>query len=166
MLSNAFKSAETSRVAAQTQGINTITSGIKDAGIAIAGAMGFSGALGSGAVAKGAKHALAGRVGGIGGNIMLATMQEKKATTQAKQNIVSMLDPKAQEVAVGALGDNPINRSAVKQLNTVFETLQLANKKGLTTKEGDFSTSLGDVDPNSTFGKAIMEQLKKEDKEQ
>lgn len=165
MLSNAFKSAETSRVAAQTQGINTITSGIKDAGIAVMGAMGFGGGLGSGAVAKGAKHALAGRIGGIGGNIMLATMEEKKATTQAKQNIVSMLDPKAQEVAVGALGDNPINRSAVKQLNTVFETLQMANQKGLMTKEGKISSPMGDVDPNSTLGKKIMEQLAKEDKE-
>lgn len=163
MLSNAFKSAETSRVAAQTQGINTITSGIKDAGIAVMGAMGFAGKLPK-PVAKGAKHALAGRVGGIGGNIMLATMQEKKATTQAKQNIVSMLDPKAQEVAVSALGDNPINRSAVKQLNTVFETLQMANQKGLMTKEGNFSTSLGDIDPNSPFGKAIMEDLAREDK--
>lgn len=164
MLSNAFKSAETSRVAAQTQGINTITSGIKDAGIAVMGGLGFGGKLPEPA-AKGAKHALAGRIGGIGGNIMLATMEEKKATTQAKQNIVSMLDPKAQEVAVGALGDNPINRSAVKQLNTVFETLQMAKQKGLTTKEGDFSTSLGDADPNSPFGKAIMKQLEKEDKE-
>ena len=165
MLSNAFRSAEISGVTAQTQGINTITSGIKDIGIGVMGAMGFSGALGSGAVAKGAKHALAGRIGGIGGNIMLATMEEKKATTQAKQNIVSMLDPKAQEVAVGALGDNPINRNAVKQLNTVFETLQMANQKGLITKEGNISSSMGDVDPNSTLGRKIMEQLAKEDKE-
>lgn len=163
MLSNAFKSAETSRVAAQTQGINTITSGIKDAGVAVLGGLGFGGKL-PGPVAKGAKHALAGRIGGIGGNIMLATMEEKKATTQAKQNIVSMLDPKAQEVAVSALGDNPINRSAVKQLNTVFETLQMANQKGLMTKEGKIASPMGDVDPNSTLGKKIMEQLAKEDK--
>ena len=78
MIQHAFTGAYTSQVSAQSQGINTITSGIKDAATLVAGVLGFSGALGSGALAKGAEHALAGRVGGVGGNIMLATMQQKK----------------------------------------------------------------------------------------
>lgn len=126
MLSNAFKSAETSRVAAQTQGINTITSGIKDAGIAVMGAMGFGGALGSGAVAKGAKHALAGRIGGIGGNIMLATMEEK-IQSNSRQSIYDIQDTeavnKAFDIAVAS------NIGNIKAFETVWEKLSKAREQ-------------------------------------
>ena len=126
MLSNAFKSAETSRVAAQTQGINTITSGIKDAGIAIAGAMGFSGALGSGAVAKGAKHALAGRIGGIGGNIMLATMEEK-IQSNSRQSIYDIQDTESVNKAFDAAVAS--NMGNIKAFETVWEKLSKAREQ-------------------------------------
>ena len=126
MLSNAFKSAETSRVAAQTQGINTITSGIKDAGIAVMGAMGFGGALGSGAVAKGAKHALAGRIGGIGGNIMLATMEEK-IQSNSRQSIYDIKDTEAVNKAFDtAVASNMGN---IKAFETVWEKLSKAREQ-------------------------------------
>ena len=86
MIQNAFKGAYTSQISAQNQGINTISSGVKDAATLVAGALGFGGALGEGALAKGAEHTLAGRVGGVGGNIMLATLQQKKDSAQAKEN--------------------------------------------------------------------------------
>lgn len=126
MLSNAFKSAETSRVAAQTQGINTITSGIKDAGIAVMGAMGFGGALGSGAVSKGAKHALAGRIGGIGGNIMLATMEEK-IQSNSRQSIYDIQDTEAVNKAFDtAVASNMGN---IKAFETVWEKLSKAREQ-------------------------------------
>ena len=85
MISSAFKGAYQNQVNQQMQGINTITGGIKDAGTAFLGILGFSGALGNGVVAEASKNALANRVGGVGGNIMLATLEEKKQTAlQAK----------------------------------------------------------------------------------
>lgn len=85
MISSAFKGAYQNQVNQQTQGINTITGGIKDAGTAVLGILGFSGALGNGVIAEAGKNALANRIGGVGGNIMLATLEEKKQTAlQAK----------------------------------------------------------------------------------
>lgn len=169
MISSAFKSAYTNEVAQKNQGIGNITKGVKTTAVAVAGALGFSGALGSGAAAQGAKHALANRVGGIGGNIMLASMKQKTDTAQANAQIESMVNSEptytAQEVSdtiQSHLGDNPINRSAVKQLKTVFETLSSAKEEGYINKEGKFDTSIGDVEPNSELGKRITEQLSKE----
>lgn len=125
MLSNAFKSAETSRVAAQTQGINTITSGIKDAGVAVLGGLGFGGKL-PGPVAKGAKHALAGRIGGIGGNIMLATMEEK-IQSNSRQSIYDIQDTEAVNKAFDtAVASNMGN---IKAFETVWEKLSKAREQ-------------------------------------
>ena len=164
MIQNAFTNAYTSRVQAQNQTINTVTGGIKDAAVLAAGIAGFSGALGDGAVAKGAKHALAGRVGGVGGNIMLATMQEKKDSAQANEERKNLFT--AQEVGEtikAQLGDNPINRAAVKQLGTVFETLQKAKEEQIINKKGNIESSIGDIDPNSELGKKFIANLDKED---
>ena len=141
MLSNAFKSAETSRVAAQTQGINTITSGIKDAAIGITGAMGFSGALGSGAVSKGAKHALAGRIGGIGGNIMLATMEEK-IQSNSRQSIYDIQDTEAVNKAFDtAVASNMGN---IKAFETVWEKLSKAREqRAVQNAEQEIMKNLG-----------------------
>lgn len=125
MLSNAFKSAETSRVAAQTQGINTITSGIKDAGIAVMGGLAFGGKLPEPA-AKGAKHALAGRIGGIGGNIMLATMEEK-IQSNSRQSIYDIQDTEAVNKAFDtAVASNMGN---IKAFETVWEKLSKAREQ-------------------------------------
>lgn len=91
-ISNAFKSAYQNEVSQRNKGISTITQGVKTAGTAIVGALGFTGALGSGALAEGAKHALAGKVGGVGGNIMLATLNEKTQASQDAKNNVSIFN--------------------------------------------------------------------------
>ena len=118
MISNAFKSAYQNEVAQQNQGINTITSGIKDTGTLLAGVLGFSGALGDGMAAKAAKHTLAGRIGGVGGNIMLASLDEKANTLTNKQ----------MNQVMSGISDNPINNLAKKELMTVFEKMRGGNK--------------------------------------
>src|SRR5574344_1453248 len=129
-ISNAFKGAYVNQVSQQNQGISTITQGVKDLATTAMGIAGFTGALGKGALAQGAMHSFAGRVGGVGGNIMLST-----------------------------LGDNPINRSAKKQLATVFETLQRAKADKIINKKGTIDSELGEIDPNSELGKKVLAQL-------
>lgn len=166
MIQHAFKSAYTSEVEAQNRGINTITSGIKDAATLVAGVLGFAGALGNGALAKGAEHALAGRVGGVGGNIMLATLQQKKETAKAEENKNKLFtSEEVGQTITNQLGDNPINRAAKKSLSTVFETLVKAKDQNIINKKGQIESSIGDIDPNSELGKQIISNLDKEDKE-
>lgn len=130
MIQHAFTSAYTNQVAQQNQVINTAWGGIKDAATLIAGGLGFSGALGEGVVAQGTKHALAGRIGGIGGNIMLGTMEEKKKTQKANEMKANFLN----KLTEGKLADNPINNAAIAELKTVAEQL-LKPKKD--KKEGE-----------------------------
>lgn len=79
MISSAFKSANINQTNQMTQGINTITSGVKDAAVLVAGALSFSGIAGGESLLNDAlQHTFAGKVGGIGGNIMLMSMQEKR----------------------------------------------------------------------------------------
>lgn len=161
-ISNAFKSAYTNEVAQQNQGINAITSGVKDLATTAIGVAGFTGALGSGAAATAAKHTLAGRIGGVGGNIMLSTLQEKKDTANAKQQNAQLFSAEDITNTISSqLGGNPINNNAVKQLSTVFETLQAAKSQKLINKQGKYQTSIGDVDPNSELGKKITGGLQK-----
>ena len=138
MIQHAFTGAYTNQVAAQNQGINTITSGIKDTAMTAMGIAGFSGALGTGAVAKASKYGLAGRVGGIGGAIMLSTMEEKKASAEAREEQKQMFSSEEVGSTIKAqLGDNPINRPALKKLNTVFETLTNAKSQGIINEQGN-----------------------------
>lgn len=118
MISNAFKSAYQNEVSQQNQGINNITTGIKDTGTLLAGVLGFSGSLGDGMAAKAAKHTLAGRIGGVGGNIMLASLDEKANTLTNKQ----------MNQVMSGISDNPINNLAKKELMTVFEKMRGGNK--------------------------------------
>lgn len=159
-ISNAFKSAYTNQVAQQNQGINTITSGVKDLATAAIGAAGFAGALGSGAAATAAKHTLAGRIGGVGGNIMLSTMQEKTQTAKANEERGKLFtSDEVSKTISSTLGGNPINNSAIKQLSTVFETLQRAKEQSLLNKKGTIDSSIGEIDPNSELGKKVLEQM-------
>ena len=161
MIQHAFTSAYTNRVSQQNQGISNITKGAKDTALLAAGSLGFAGALGDGAVAKAAEYGLAGRVGGIGGAIMLSTMQEKtqqaKIQEEKKQVFTS---EEVGETIKSQLGTNPINSPALKQLNTVFDTLMKAKEEGMLTKKGKLDTSMGEIDPNSELGKKIMGGLK------
>lgn len=138
MISNAFKGAYTNEVAQRNQGIQNISSGVKDVATVVAGALGFSGALGTGALAQGAEHALANRVGGVGGNIMLASLKEKTETRKANLNSEAI-----------------ISSGKEKDMKTVYDQLM--------TKEGMIASPMGDVDPNSKLGKQILEQLSQED---
>lgn len=158
MISNAFKGAYQNEVTQRNQGINTITSGVKDLGTTVLGALGFSGALGTGATSDVFKHALANKIGGIGGNLMLASMDEK--VSDAKQlDAIKRGGFTREEVGStikAQLGDNPINRAAIKQLNTVFDTLQMAKEQNVINKEGNILTNFGEVDPNSELGKKLL----------
>ena len=168
-ISNAFKGAYLNQINQQNAGIGTITQGVKDLAVTAAGIAGFSGALGSGALAQGAMHAFAGKVGGIGGNIMLSTLMEKEDIAKGQKEIDNLFT--GEEVADtinSTLGDNPINRSAKKQLTTVFNALQNAkaekiiNKKGnmenLTTPEKSFMLDDENV---SYFDKKQLSSLRK-----
>lgn len=165
MIQHAFTSAYTNKVSAQNQAIGTVTSGIKDAAALAIGVAGFAGALGDGAIATGAKHALAGRVGGVGGNIMLATLKEKKDTAQAKEESKVFTAEEVGSTIKSQLGDNPINRSAMKSLGTVFETLMKAKEAEIINAKGKIESSIGEIDPNSELGKKILSNIEKEDKQ-
>lgn len=160
-ISNAFKGAYVNQVSQQNQGIKTITQGVKDLATTAMGIAGFTGALGGGALAQGAMHSFAGRVGGVGGNIMLSTLMEKENTVKGQKETENLFT--GEEVAgtiSSTLGDNPINRSAKKQLATVFETLQRAKSDKIINKKGTIDSELGEIDPNSELGKKVLAQLK------
>lgn len=154
MISNAFKSAYTNKVSAQNQGIDTITGGVKALGTLALGIAGFSGALGSGGLATASKYALANKVGGIGGAIMLSTMEEKRKSAEDQQQMFSREE--VSNTIQSQLGDNPINRAAIKKLSTVFEKLTEAKQSGIMNKEGNIDSSFGEIDPNSELGKKII----------
>lgn len=152
MIQHAFSSAYSNQVSQQNQGISNITRGVKDAATLAVGVAGF--ASGSeGIAATAAEHTLAGRVGGVGGNIMLATLKEKEAAAKAREQQKTKFT--AEEIT-SQLSDNPINRPALKQLNTVFDTLMKAKEEKMLDKKGQLDTSLGKIDPKSELGKRIL----------
>lgn len=158
MISNAFKGAYTNEVSQHTQAQSNIASGVKAVAGAILTAMGFT----SGGIGKGLQGAVA-KIGGLGGGAMQAVLDEKKTSAETKEETQKLFT--SEEIAStieSQLGDNPINRSAKKQLNTVFETLQMAKEEKIINKKGQIETDLGPVDPNSEFGKQILSQLKED----
>ena len=160
MISNAFKSAYVQKESARNRGLDNISEGIKTAGTLALGATGFAGGLGKGILSKASKFALAGKVGGVGGAIMMASMEEKAVSVKAQK---MFSEEEVQETIASNLGDNPINRSAKKQLSMVFEKLTQAKESGIINKAGMIESSLGDIDPNSELGKKIISQLGGED---
>ena len=150
MIQSAFKSAYTNEVAAQNQGINTITGGVKAVGAAVA--LGVGAATGAGsAVVK-----YIGKVTGIGGFMMNNKIEEKKESAEG-QKLFS--EEEIQKTISSNLGDNPINRAAIKKLSTVFEKLTEAKESGIINKEGKIKSELGDIDPNSELGKRVLEGM-------
>lgn len=133
MISNAFKSAYMSEQSAINQVGTNVTNAMKGAGTLIAGIAGFTGALGDGAVATAAKHNLAGQIGGIGGNIMLATMDEKKAVAQSQQiqNLAKLseeeLDARFKPIVEGT-DPNSLEEQVV---DTVWNKIQKERAKNL-----------------------------------
>lgn len=133
MISNAFKNAYMSEQSAINQVGANVTNAMKGAGTLIAGIAGFTGTLGDSAVATAAKHNLAGQVGGIGGNIMLATMDEKKAASQSQQiqNFAKLseeeLDARFEPIAKG-VDPNSLEEQVV---DTVWNKIQKERAKNL-----------------------------------
>lgn len=133
MISNAFKSAYMSEQNAINQVGTNVTNAMKGAGTLIAGIAGFTGALGDGAVANAAKHNLAGQIGGIGGNIMLATMDEKKAVAQSQQiqNLAKLsedeLNARFEPIAKGV----EANSLEEQVVDTVWNKIQKERAKNL-----------------------------------
>lgn len=163
MIQHSFTGAYTSQIGAQNQGIGTITSGVKDATTLGLGVAGFGNALGSEIANKAAKYNLAGRVGGVGGAIMLATLKEKKGSAEAREQQKQMFSrEEVGETIKAQLGDNPINRPALKKLNTVFDTLVQAKEAGILNEEGKIITNLGELNPNTEVGKQILSKMKEE----
>lgn len=143
MISNAFKSAYTNKVSQQNQAIGTATQGVKDLATLGLGLAGFTGALGGGAMAQASQHALAGRVGGIGGNIMLANMQEKILTAQENQQKsifieqdTSKIDQAFDKMYNKIEQSNAENKEMqLKVLDTVWNTIERARVKRNTISE-------------------------------
>lgn len=132
MISNAFKGAYQNEVSQQTQGINTITKGVKDFSSAVIGALGFTGALGDNIMATAAKHGLANKVGGVGGNIMLASMNERvNSITDSMVNdfMVSEDGNTKTEKAFDKVAGELKTSSEFETLDTVWNMLQKQAEK-------------------------------------
>ena len=147
MIQSAFKSAYTNQVSAQNQGINNITSGVKAVGMAVA--------LGAGIATGGLPQAMnyIGKITGLGGLLMQNKIEEKKESAEGQKMFT---EEEVQETISSSLGNNPINRSAIKTLSTVFEKLTEAKESGIINKKGKISSELGDIDPTSELGKKII----------
>ena len=126
MISSAFKSAYQNEFNQQSQVLNTINTGIKDLGTAMVGMLGFNGTLGSGTMAKAAKLGLANKIGGIGGALMVATMDEK--TQPQESPLLSASDQEVQgafdKMAAGAK-----TTADFESLTTVWEQISKARQK-------------------------------------
>ena len=156
MISNAFKGAYTNEVSQKNTTMSNAASGVKAIAKVALAALGFTG---GGGLSGGLKTIA--KAGGIGGGSMQAVVDEKKTAAATKEEAQKLFT--SEEVAStieSQLGDNPINRSAKKKLNTVFETLRMAKEEKIINKKGQIETNLGNVDPNSEFGKQILEGLK------
>ena len=122
MISNAFKSAYVNQVNAQNQGIDTITTGAKSAATAVLGIAGLSGGLGSGIVAKAAKYGLANKVGGVGGAIMMSTMEDKISSDMAG-NLIASASQEDVSNAFKQMASGYSDRESIYQLDTVWNTI-------------------------------------------
>ena len=148
-ISSAFKSAAKEKIGQENQFRSTI-------GDAVTSTAAAAFALGSD---KGVMK-LAGRISGIGGNAMASTMKEKVDTgkIQAEKKTVFSGDEIKSTIST-TLEGNPINRSALKQLGTVFETLERAKENKTINEKGMLETSFGDVDPTSKLGQQILTKM-------
>lgn len=166
MISSAFRSAAQNAANQQTQFANDISSGIKDTATLAAGIAGLS-TLGTGsALSSAAAHTFAGRVGGIGGNIMLASLQERKQAIKAaaeQQDILKQGIEYTRDLVGNTLKTNAINNFAIKSLDLVFDKLIGARQAGAIDKKGMIDTSIGKVDINSPLGKKILMEGESDD---
>lgn len=126
MISSAFKSAYQNEFNQQSQMLNTINTGIKDLGTAMVGMLGFNGTLGSGTMAKAAKLGLANKIGGIGGALMVATMDEK---TQPQESPLLSASDKEVQGAFDKMAAGAKTTADFESLTTVWEQISKARQK-------------------------------------
>lgn len=146
-ISNAFKGAYTNEVSQRNQTINTVSSGVKE--LALLG-LGIANVASGGALA-GKMTQFVGR--SLGGGAVMSLINQKAKSAKENQETKEML---SKEDIAGMLGDNPINRSAKKQLSTVFDKLAEFKQEGLINKKGQIESSLGEIDPKSELGQKIL----------
>lgn len=161
MVSNAFRSAAMEETNQQTKFANNISSGIKDIATAIAGVAGFAGLASGNLLASAAAHTFAGRVGGIGGNIMLANLQERKQMAvqqKQRQDVLQQGIQYTADLVNETLSQNVIDRHAKTQLSTVFEKLTQKYDQSIVNKSGKIATSMGDIDMSSPLGQKILKE--------
>lgn len=170
MISSAFKSAAQNEAAQQTQFASNISSGIKDVATTVAAIAGLK--MPDQSLFKNASQAVfANQIGGVGGNIMLASLQERKEAIKAAKKQQELLEKKRKQdqdimakgialtagLVANTLSQNPINRSGLKATMTVFEKLAGAYNAGVVDKQGNIETSMGKVNINTPLGQKILE---------
>lgn len=122
MIQHAFTGAYQNKVGALNQGINTITGGVKDAATIALGAISMAGGLGSGTVSQAAKFGLANKIGGVGGSIMMATMQEK-INSDVSSNLIASASLGDLDAALDKTANKYKDSESLAQLDTVWNTI-------------------------------------------
>ena len=160
MISSAFKSAAQNEAAQQTQFAGNVSSGIKDVATTVAAIAGLTLPTGN-LFGEVAKANFANKVGGIGGNIMLASLQERKQAIKAaaeQQDILKQGIEYTRDLVSDTLKSNAINNFALKSLDLVFNKLVGARQSGAIDKKGNFDIQgLGKVNVNSPLGQKLLE---------
>ena len=137
MISNAFKGAYTERVQAENKVAGNIQRGIRDAAsIATIAALGFTGAISDEAILKGVSRMGASRLGGIGGNAVMAALGEKKETAQVRKDDTRLLNADEEELdkIFTELSNQSTSEEMDTAIDTVWEKLNQGNKKKLNDK--------------------------------
>lgn len=110
-----------------------VSGAILDSAAVVTAALGFSGALGEGATGQALGHAAAGRIGGIGGNLMLATMNEKVRTQQDvsdKKFLANASDEELESAFDSMVKEgNENDRLRESALDTVWDILSREREK-------------------------------------
>ena len=137
MISNAFKGAYTERVGAENKVAGNIQAGIRDAAsIATIAALGFTGAISDEAILKGVSRMGASRLGGIGGNAVMAALGEKKDTAQVRKDDTRLLNADEEELdkIFTELSNQSTSEEMDTAIDTVWQKLNQGNKKKLNDK--------------------------------
>ena len=160
MISSAFKGAAQSEAAQQTQFARNVSSGIKDVATTVAAIAGLTLPTDN-LFGEVAKATFANKIGGIGGNIMLASLQARKQAIKAaakQQDILKQGIEYTRDLVSDTLKSNAINNFALKSLDLVFNKLIGARQSGAIDKKGNFDVhGLGKVNVNSPLGQKILE---------
>lgn len=157
MISNSFKSAYGGFASGFSQWTGNLAKGTTAPVNAVASIFGF--ASGVSALRKGLANSH--EKAKTGESAVQETVDEKAKAIIA-QNTFSR--DEVIKTINSTLGNNPINRYAQNQLETVFGKLLRAKEEGIMNKKGQIQTNMGDIDPNSELGKQIISNLDKEDK--